>query len=166
MPTPPTVTNLYARTSAFKQLWGNTPDPSTRDRYQAAGGATGDEMIAARSRGLDELLMKLSELQEWISDDASASSKALLGSIIADVEHLADPSGAAEAVPGPAPVSPRPRSAEAVNTIRVAATPTTLKVDRRTRAVLVEGVIYPSIITASLSTGRSCAELRANVIQT
>ena len=47
-----------------------------------------------------------------------------------------------------------------------AASPTTLKVDRRTRAVLVEGVIYPSIITASLSTGRSCAELRANVIQT
>lgn len=166
MPTPPTVTNLYARAAHFKQRWGNTSDQAVGDRYLAAGGLAGDEMIAAQSRDLDEVLLKLCELQEWVCEDGTASAKALLGSIIADIEHLIDPPGAADMAPVQPPPPPRPRPAPATVPIRVAATPTTLKVDRRTRAVLVDGVIYPSIIAASQSTGRSCAELRANVIQT
>lgn len=166
MPTPPTVTNLYARAAHFKQRWGNTSDQAIGDRYLAVGGLAGDEMIAAPSRDLDEVLLKLCELQEWVCEDGTASAKALLGSIIADIEHLIDPPGAAHMAPVQPPSPPRPRPAPAAVPIRVAGAPATLKVDRRTRAVLVDGVIYPSIITASQSTGRSCAELRANVIQT
>ena len=162
MPLP--VTNLYASNAKFKQLWAGTlPSSPNWDRYLDQGRAAGDAMTQARSRTYDEVLLKLSELQEWISEDGTASVKALVGSIIADIEALQEPPQRS-AAPAPIPKGPSPKAGGAAVHVRVAATTATVRVDKRTRAVMVDGVIYPSITVAAQTLGRSYSELRNSCV--
>jgi hypothetical protein len=170
MPTP--VTTLYARLAQSKQLFAGTADPNAWDRYLLAGGVAGDAMIATRSQDDEEILMKLIELQEWISPDCSQSAKALLSSVIADLEARLDgpdepPAASAPVPPRPAGPTLPPSGAQATrgrSNIRFATAVATVKVDRRSRPVQVDGVIYPSLTIAANTTGLSHSELRRYLV--
>ena len=141
MPAP--VTTLYASNAKFKQLWSGTltSDPNS-DRYLGLGKQAGDALIQARSTSLDEHIMKLSELQEWVSEDGTASVKAMVASLIADVEAWQEPPGGTPApepdpAPIPVPQGPGPRMGGAAAPVQAAQASPKIRVDRRSRPVHV-----------------------------
>jgi hypothetical protein len=169
MPTP--VTTLYAQLARSKQLFGSTSDSALWDRYLHAGGVAGDAMIATRSQDDEEIMMKLVEALECASPDCSQYVRALLSSAIADLEARLD---GPDAPPAAAPVSPRPgaptlppsgaQATRGRSNIRFATAVATVKVDRRSRPVQVDGVIYPSLTVAANTTGLSHSELRRHFL--
>ena len=169
---PPHVTTLYASNAKFKQLWAGTfaSDPNS-DRYLDLGKQAGDGLIQARSTSLGEVLFKLSELQECVSEDGTASVKAMVASIIADIEALQEPPGgtpAPEPDPAPAPVpqGPAPKAGGAAAPVQ-AAQPVApkVRVDRRSRPVHVDGQVYPSITAAAQALGRSYESVRSETVR-
>jgi hypothetical protein len=187
--TPLPVTACYARLAMTKQLWGAASDPCASTKYLGAGRTLSDAMTARRSQDIGEILLKLAELHEWIQEDASPSAKALLASAIADLEGIeegrgeegpqhGDPVGqpvppagprpvpALAAAEAPVPTAPPPATAVAGGAgskrplPRFAMTAATVKVDNRNRPVEIDGVVYPSIIIASRTTGLTPYEVR------
>lgn len=137
------VTRLYADLAKSKVFWAHLPltDPQSEAHAQA-GLAAANRMAATPSQGGFEILLKLAELQDILSEDATPAQAALLASIIEDVQRVMDVPPAP-----PAKVRPTPSARAA-------------KVDRRARPVVVDGKVYPSITAACQATGISYSELR------
>ncbi len=89
------------------------------------------------------MLLKLAELQDITAEDANLAQKSLITALIADVQRLMDegptatPASATLGAPSPSV----PRAA--------------VRIDRRARPTIVDGVVYPSITAAAAATGRS-----------
>jgi hypothetical protein len=166
------VTRLYATNAKIKQLWAETriSDPNS-DRYLELGQQAGDDLIQARSDTLEEVLYKLSELQEWISEDGTASEKAMIASIIADIEALQEAPGGTPApepdlAPAPVPQGPAPKAGGAAAPVQTAQpVAPKIRVDRRSRPVHVDGKVYPSIIAAAQALGRSYESVRSETVR-
>jgi len=156
LPIPHTVTTVYAEIARCKTLRAHARDPAVQQHYLDQGRRAADTMMGVRSAGLDGLLLKLVELQEWMSEDAVPSQKALVASLIADVEAMLGDDTTPIGVPLGTPL---PRLAPGA-----AAVPTgqrrVLRVNRSARPVTVDGVHYPSIAAAAIALGVPYAQLR------
>jgi hypothetical protein len=140
-------------------LWAhaavNSPEA---DRYLRLTKQAETQVIGTPSAGPDHVIAKLALLLDWESEHMSASSRALLQSAIADLEGAS-----------PQPVVPEPK----VKTIQVRvpkrrATPTepaafrasSMRIDARATPVIIDGILYPSIIGASRDTGMTIDQVR------
>ena len=149
---PRTVTELYAESAHNKALWANTTDKALSTEYLDAGEEAGNLLISTPAQSIPEVILKLTEALEWMSEDVTPSVVKLQSQAIRDLKRLTGMSDQVAEIPDPEP-APEPK----VEPIRP---DTKVKIDRRARPVTVDGTLYPSIQAASEATGIPYHQIR------